>query len=79
MDWCPADCRCDGWPPQYDRRWHDRVLFIHALVRWADGLMAACHRAFDTREDGALLTDMRGPAMAGHFGWSGAAAKNEAL
>lgn len=41
--------------------------------------MAACHRAFDTREDGALLTDMRGPAMAGHFGWSGAAAKNEAL
>lgn len=41
--------------------------------------MAACHRAFDTRDDGAQLTDMQGPAMAGHFGWSGAAAKNEAL
>jgi starch synthase len=46
---------------------------------WSDGLMAACHRTFDTRDDGAELTDIRGPAMAGHFGWSGAAAKNEAL
>ncbi len=44
-----------------------------------DGLMEACHRAFDTYQDEAQLGDMRRAAMARSFGWSGAAAEYEAL
>ena len=33
-------------------------FFLSTL--WSDGLMAACHRAFDTRDDGAQLTDHAG-------------------
>jgi starch synthase len=45
----------------------------------SDGLMAACHRAFETYEDDVHLADMRRAAMAQCFGWSGAAAEYEAL
>ncbi len=44
-----------------------------------DGLMSACHRAFETFEDEAQLAEMRRAAMARCFGWSGAAAEYEAL
>ncbi len=44
-----------------------------------DGLMSACHRAFDTYADDALLAEMRRTAMARSFGWAGAAAEYEAL
>ena len=44
-----------------------------------DGLMAACHRAFDTFGDAAQLEEMRRAAMARSFGWAGAAAEYEAL
>ena len=43
------------------------------------GLMAACHRAFDTFEDAALLAGMRRAAMARGVGWRHAAAEYEAL
>ena len=45
----------------------------------SDGLMSACHRAFDTYEDDDQLAEMRRAAMARCFGWSGAAAEYEAL
>jgi hypothetical protein len=45
----------------------------------SDGLMSACHRAFDAYEDSAQLADMRRAAMARSFGWAGAAAEYEAL
>jgi starch synthase len=45
----------------------------------SDGLMEACHRAFDAYEDDAQLDEMRRAAMARSFGWSGAAAEYEAL
>jgi starch synthase len=45
----------------------------------SDGLMSACHRAFDTYEDDDLLAEMRRAAMARSFGWAGAAAEYEAL
>ena len=45
----------------------------------SDGLMQACHRAFDTYQDDAQLDEMRRTAMARCFGWSGAAAEYEAL
>jgi starch synthase len=44
-----------------------------------DGLMSACHRAFDTYADDGLLAEMRRTAMARCFGWAGAAAEYEAL
>ena len=44
-----------------------------------DGLMGACHRAFDAYQDEAQLEDMRRAAMARCFGWSDAAAEYEAL
>ena len=44
-----------------------------------DGLMAACHRAFDTFGDAAQLEEMRRAAMARSFGWAAAAAEYEAL
>jgi starch synthase len=44
-----------------------------------NGLMAACHRAFDTYEDNDLLAEMRRAAMARCFGWSAAAAEYEML
>jgi starch synthase len=44
-----------------------------------NGLMSACHRAFETYEDNDLLAEMRRAAMARCFGWSGAAAEYEAL
>jgi starch synthase len=44
-----------------------------------EGLMSACHRAFDTFGDEAQLADMRRAAMAQSFGWAGAAAEYEAL
>jgi starch synthase len=44
-----------------------------------DGLMAACHRAFDAFVDEAQLQEMRRAAMARSFGWAGAAAEYEAL
>jgi starch synthase len=45
----------------------------------SDGLMAACHRAFDAFDDEDQLADMRRAAMARSFGWSAAAAQYEAL
>jgi starch synthase len=45
----------------------------------SDGLMQACHRAFDAYQDEAQLADMRRAAMARSFGWSAAAAEYEAL
>lgn len=45
----------------------------------SDGLMEACHRAFDAFDDEEQLSDMRRAAMARSFGWSGAAAQYEAL
>ena len=45
----------------------------------SDGLMEACHRAFDAFDDEDQLADMRRAAMARCFGWSGAAAQYEAL
>nr|WP_294545316.1 glycogen synthase GlgA [uncultured Rhodopila sp.] len=44
-----------------------------------DGLMAACHRAFDAFGDAARLEEMRRAAMARSFGWAAAAAEYEAL
>lgn len=44
-----------------------------------DGLMAACHRAFETYEDDDHLAEMRRAAMARCFGWAAAAAEYEAL
>src|SRR3954451_4304818 len=44
-----------------------------------EGLMSACHRAFDAYENEAQLAEMRRAAMARSFGWSGAAAEYEAL
>lgn len=44
-----------------------------------DGLMGACHRAFDAYQDEAQLGDMRRAAMARCSGWSDAAAEYEAL
>jgi starch synthase len=44
-----------------------------------DGLMTACHRAFDAFHDGGQLQDMRRAAMARRFGWAAAAADYEAL
>ena len=44
-----------------------------------DGLMAACHRAFDAFADEAHLQEMRQAAMARSFGWASAAAEYEAL
>lgn len=44
-----------------------------------DGLMAACHRAFDAFENEAQLEEMRRAAMARSFGWAAAAAAYEAL
>jgi starch synthase len=44
-----------------------------------EGLMEACHRAFDAYEDDAQLAEMRRAAMARSFGWSAAAAEYEAL
>jgi starch synthase len=45
----------------------------------SDGLMAACHRAFDAYNDEDQLGEMRRAAMARCFSWSGAAAEYEAL
>jgi starch synthase len=45
----------------------------------AEGLMGACHRAFETYEDTTQLAAMRRTAMARSFGWAGAAADYEAL
>jgi starch synthase len=45
----------------------------------SDGLMEACHRAFDAFQDEAQLREMRRAAMARSFGWSRAAAQYEAL
>jgi starch synthase len=45
----------------------------------SEGLMEACHRAFDTFDDGDQLAGMRRAAMARSFGWAGAAAEYEAL
>jgi starch synthase len=45
----------------------------------SDGLMTACHRAFDAYEDDAQLADMRRAAMARCFSWAAAAAEYEAL
>jgi starch synthase len=45
----------------------------------SDGLMGACHRAFDAYQDASQLTDMRRAAMARCFGWDAAAAEYEAL
>ena len=44
-----------------------------------EGLMEACHRAFDAYEDDVQLAEMRRAAMARSFGWAGAAAEYEAL
>jgi starch synthase len=44
-----------------------------------DGLMTACHRAFDAYQDEGQLADMRRAAMARCFSWAGAAAEYEAL
>src|SRR3954451_1482933 len=44
-----------------------------------DGLMQACHRAFDAYQDEAQLDEMRRSAMARGFGWASAAAEYEAL
>jgi starch synthase len=44
-----------------------------------EGLMAACHRAFDAFGDEAQFQEMRLAAMARSFGWAGAAAEYEAL
>ena len=44
-----------------------------------EGLMTACHRAFDVYADKTQLHAMRRAAMARCFGWSGAAAEYEAL
>jgi starch synthase len=45
----------------------------------SEGLMQACHRAFDAYQDEAQFTDMRRSAMARSFGWASAAAEYEAL
>ena len=45
----------------------------------SDGLMEACHRAFDAHDDEGQLAGMRRAAMARCFSWSGAAAEYEAL
>jgi starch synthase len=45
----------------------------------SDGLMAACHRAFDAYGDDAHLAEMRQAAMARCFSWAGAAVQYEAL
>ena len=45
----------------------------------SDGLMEACHRAFDAYDDAGQLSEMRRAAMARSFSWSGAAAAYEAL
>jgi starch synthase len=45
----------------------------------SEGLMSACHRAFDAYDDEDQLADMRRAAMARCFSWSGAAAEYEAL
>jgi starch synthase len=44
-----------------------------------DGLMGACHRAFDAYGDDAQFAEMRRAAMARCFSWAGAAAAYEAL
>jgi starch synthase len=44
-----------------------------------DGLMEACHRAFDAFDDEGQLAGMRRAAMARCFSWAGAAAEYEAL
>ncbi|MFL5255757.1 MAG: glycogen synthase GlgA [Rhodopila sp.] len=44
-----------------------------------EGLMAACHRAFETYHDAGHLEAMRRAAMARSFGWAGAAAEYERL
>ena len=65
----------DGLPNTID----DDMTGFFLSTLWSDGLMAACHRAFDTRDDGAQLTDHAGSGDGRTLGWSGAAAKNEAL
>ncbi len=45
----------------------------------SEGLMAACHRAFDAFGHEAQMQDMRRAAMARCFGWAGAAAEYDAL
>jgi starch synthase len=45
----------------------------------SDGLMEACHRAFDAFDDEDQLAEMRRAAMGRRFGWAGAAAQYEAL
>jgi starch synthase len=45
----------------------------------SDGLMEACHRAFDAYDDEGQFADMRRAAMARCFSWAGAAAEYEAL
>jgi len=45
----------------------------------SDGLMEACHRAFDAYEDEERLADMRHAAMTRRFSWAGAAAEYAAL
>lgn len=45
----------------------------------ADGLMAACHRAFDAYDNEGQLAEMRRAAMGRCFSWAGAAAQYEAL
>jgi starch synthase len=44
-----------------------------------DGLMAACHRAFDAFGDEAQFQEMRRAAMARSFAWAAAAAEYDAL
>ena len=44
-----------------------------------EGLMSACHRAFETFEDELQLAEMRRAAMARSFDWAGAASEYEAL
>lgn len=45
----------------------------------ANGLMEACHRAFDAYQDDGQIGEMRRAAMARSFGWAAAAAEYEAL
>jgi starch synthase len=45
----------------------------------ADGLSAACRRAFDVYDDPGRLAGMRHAAMARRFGWTAAAAEYEQL
>src|ERR1700722_1286304 len=44
-----------------------------------EGLLGACHRAFDAYDDPEVLAEMRHAAMARSFPWSGAAAEYELL